>query len=96
MIHYTCDRCQRVIQSGEELRFELSIVAEVRLDGCRPGENEDQLVDEIDEQLGEAINTANAGHFRAQRFDLCAECYQEYCRNPLGQEPALHVEFSEN
>jgi hypothetical protein len=98
MIHYTCDRCQRFINSDEELRFEISIVTEVRLDGGQPcsGSDERDLMDELNGLLGNAIDSANEELFQPQRFDLCPNCYQEYSRNPLGSETQLHVEFSEN
>ena len=98
MIHYTCDRCQRFINSEEELRFEINIVTEVKLDsGLSLPESEPRdLMDELNGLLGSAMDSANEQLFQTKRFDLCPDCYQAYSRNPLGCETQLHVEFSEN
>ncbi len=97
MIHYTCDRCRRVINNEEELRFEISIVTEIKLDCQQPGDEARQQLEEINDLLGSAIDEANEEElFQTQRFDLCAGCYQEYSRNPLAAESQVQVEFSEN
>ncbi len=98
MIHYTCDRCRRVIDDGEELRFEVNIVAEVKMENhsLQPGGDLDELPDGLDDMLDNAIDAANQELLQSQRFDLCADCYLEYSRNPLGREPRVHVGFSEN
>lgn len=97
MIHYTCDRCRRVIDDGEELRFEVNIVAEVKLgSGSGPGADNGQLDPDLDDLLDHAIDAANEELLKSQRYDLCAECYLEFSRNPLGSEPQVHVGFSEN
>ena len=98
MIHYTCDRCQRVINDEEELRFEVNIVVEVNMDGQHQdaGDEPREQLDELNELLGTAIDAANEELFQTQRYDMCASCYQEYARNPLGCEPQVQVEFSEN
>ena len=78
MIHYTCDRCQRFINSEEELRFEINIVTEVKLDsGLSLPESEPRdLMDELNGLLGSAIDSANEQLFQTRRFDLCPDCYQ--------------------
>lgn len=97
MIHYTCDRCRRVINNEEELRFEVNIVTEIKLDGSQPGDQAREQLDEINDLLGSAIDEANEEEmFQTQRYDLCATCYQEYACNPLASEPQVQVEFSEN
>jgi hypothetical protein len=96
MIHYTCDRCHRVIDDSEELRFEVNIVAEVKLENRGAGNGEDGFPQELDDLLDSAIDEANEELLQSQRFDLCAECYLEYSRNPLGCEPHVQVGFSEN
>ena len=97
MIHYTCDRCQRVINNEEELRFEVSIVTEIKLDAQLTGDQARQQLEEVNDLLGHAIAEANEDElFQSQRYDLCATCYQEYARNPLSHEPQVQVEFSEN
>lgn len=98
MIHYTCDRCQRFINSDEELRFEINIVTEVKLDSGLPlTESEPRdLMDELNGLLGSAIDSANEPLFQTRRFDLCPGCYQAWSLNPLGCETQMHVEFSEN
>lgn len=99
MIHYTCDRCHRAINREEELRFEVTIVTEVKFDGAdgagASGNNE--LLDEINAMLGQVVDSANQELFCTRRYDLCSECYQEYVGNPLGADGhAVQVGFSKN
>lgn len=96
MIHYTCDRCQRVINNEEELRFEVNIVTEIKLDNQHPDEQAQDQLDEINDLLSGAIDAAKEELFQTQRYDMCAKCYQEYARDPLAGEPQVQVEFSEN
>ena len=97
MIHYTCDRCRRVINTEDELRFEVNIVTEIKLENGLPDDTAREQLETINDLLGHVVDAANDDEiFQTQRYDLCASCYKEYAGNPLGSEPQLQVEFSEN
>jgi len=101
MIHYTCDRCRRRIDTETELRYQVDVVTQVVLDGSEISEETerdhlgelDELLQRIDddacEQLCEEL-------YQSRRFDLCCDCYQQYSKNPLGADSTLTVGFSEN
>ena len=102
MIHYSCDRCKRVIDPAQELRHEVSIGVQTILDTSgrhEPDEDRDYL-DEIDETLMSIeLDGDEYGVEPAPckfRFDLCSECFRRYIQDPLGAELLLHVGFSEN
>ena len=102
MIHYTCDRCQKTIDTDLDLRYEVNIVTQVVLDGpettCDDDDRDhlndvDELLERVDDEQCEQLCQ---DLYQSRRFDLCASCYQQYKQNPLGAEPQLQVEFSEN
>jgi hypothetical protein len=102
MIHYSCDRCKRVIDPAKEVRHEVSIEVQTILEpsgSYDPDEDRDYL-DEIDEALmsieldGDEYGMEETP--RKLRFDLCSECFRRYIQDPLNAELPLHVGFSEN
>jgi hypothetical protein len=101
MIHYTCDRCKRVIDPAQEVRHEVSIEVQAMLDAAEiPDLEEDRdYLDEIDETLMSMdldVNSLPANEPRRLRYDLCPECFRRYIQDPLGAEMPLHVGFSHN
>ena len=101
MIHYSCDRCQRLIETDDELRYVLRIEVEAKL-----GENAfsdddapDHLLEihEIIERQDDALDSlVDDEVYHRKRFDLCRDCYQAFLRNPLGKESTKSVGFSNN
>ena len=102
MIHYTCDRCRKAIDSETELRYEVSIVTQVVLDGPESTGDDDERdnLNDVDELLqridDEECEELCQDLYQSRRYDLCATCYQQYKQDPLGAEPLLQVGFSEN
>ncbi|TWU65297.1 MULTISPECIES: hypothetical protein [Crateriforma] len=100
MIHYTCDRCKREIDSIDDVRFVVQLeIKPVREESFAP------LCDEVDHlsELNEILETAppcdcgddNATGHR-ESFDLCGDCYEQFRRNPLGRELSFALGFSNN
>jgi len=102
MIHYSCDRCKKEIDTELDLRYQVNIVTQVVLDGSEMAEQDvdpdhlaevDALLQRVDdeecEQLCEDI-------YQSRRYDLCSSCFRKYKENPLGAAPQQQVEFSEN
>lgn len=102
MIHYSCDRCKRILDSEEELRYVVKIEVYAAIAPTDADEVEDdrdhllelqeylERIDDSDhEVLGDDV-------YQKQRFDLCLECYKEYIKNPVGRELPAHLGFSQN
>jgi hypothetical protein len=102
MIHYSCDRCKRMIDPAKEIRHTVRVEVQAVLD---PGpsdeldDDRDQLL-EIDELL-QAIDLDDEDALlddgpQQLRFDLCADCFRRFIQAPLGAESAMNVGFSSN
>ena len=98
MIHFSCDRCERRINSEEEFRYVVKIEARAALDVAHDGEDEgdrDHLM-----ELHELIESSSDGDedqsFHQLRYDLCPECYSKFMQNPVGVNPSRHFDFSQN
>lgn len=102
MIHYSCDRCQRLIETDDEMRYVVRLEIEARM-----GENvfadQDEERDHLLE-LHEIIERRDDENeplvddevYSRKRFDLCPSCYKAFMRNPMGQETIKSVDFSQN
>ena len=101
MIHYSCDRCHRLIETEHDLRYVVRIEVEAKL-----GEADDATethydtlleIDEIIERHEDSIDgVVDDEVYTRKRYDLCSECYREFIRNPLGRETSKPVGFSDN
>ena len=104
MIHYSCDRCNRVIDPTQEVRYVLRIDAQAMLEPAdleEPEEDRDHLLEihalledmdlEDSELYGEEEEVP-----QKYVFDLCPQCYRKCMRDPLGVETLVHVGFSHN
>lgn len=152
MLHYTCDRCQRSINTEEGPRYivhiDIDVVADedgAETDELGPYEIDDESVDYLsdlnekleteayrapnfdDEEQGldflhellsrgddhglaeqgledQGLNEDSSSDAHRENeppalpnsFDLCQACYEKYARNPLGQDRALKLQFSNN
>lgn len=102
MIHYTCDRCHRVIDPEQELRYVVRMEVEAAMDPVHEQEvadDRDHLL-EIDEILerAEAADDDAIGDdvYQKRRFDLCPSCYRKFNADPLGCEKRVTLGFSHN
>ena len=103
MIHHTCDRCKRVIDPEQELRYVVRIEIEVAMDPIHdeePQDDRDHLL-EIDEIL-ERVDVTECDPlgdetYQKRRYDLCPQCYRKFSASPLGREKAVApLGFSHN
>lgn len=102
MIHFTCDRCQRVIDLEQELRYVVRVEIEAIMDPAQPSEPDDDRdhlleIDEILERV-DAVESAASGDeiYQKRRYDLCPHCYRKFAANPLAREKKVAFGFSHN
>ncbi len=102
MIHYSCDRCKRILDPQEDLRYvvRLEVYAAMEPIDADDAEDERDNLLEIHEILerSEADDSELIGPdvYQKRRFDLCPSCYRKFIKNPLASEPAAHFTFSSN
>ena len=101
MIHYSCDRCKRSIESNEEIRYSVSIEIQVALDltEFESETDRDHLgeLNEILERLDDSErDEISQSAYQRRRFDLCSDCHRDYTKNPLALDAAAKLGFSEN
>ena len=97
MIHYSCDRCRRILDPNEDLRYVVKLEAYAATEPGDPeelDEDRDHLLEmqEILERMDDEDSEYLVDDvYQKQRFDLCCECYKEYMRNPVGREVPAHL-----
>ena len=102
MIHYSCDRCKRVINPEEDLRYVVKLEVQAAMEPLEVDEFEDDRdhlleVQEILERLEDAESEAISDElYQRCRFDLCSECYRDFIKNPVGYEARAQFGFSQN
>ncbi len=102
MIHYSCDRCKRMIDPSQEIRHVVRVEVQTILEPLPTGELDDDRdhLMEIDELL-DALDLDEEDLLpddvpQQLRFDLCPDCYRKYIQDPLGIESSVRVGFSSN
>jgi uncharacterized protein YlaI len=103
MIHYTCDRCRRQIDTQLEPRFQINIEIStiaptaVELDVDEQAAREllelEELIDELAEESPGGDPDAAHQH---QTFDLCQDCHERFAQDPLARSAAAEMGFSKN
>ena len=102
MIHHTCDRCKRVIDPEQELRYVVRMEIEVAMDPIYDGEAHDDRdhlmeIDEILERTDASAEAAGDEPVQKRRYDLCPQCYRKFAASPLGREKKpISMGFSHN
>ena len=101
MIHYTCDRCQREIDTPQQIRYVVQVEVQAAIDSTAAEFDDDvdhlselnQLLQDMSEHedVGEACETTHREH-----YDLCPECHRQFVKNPLGRDTFLALGFSNN
>jgi len=102
MIHYTCDLCQRSIETRSELRYVVKMEVYAAVEETEPEdmfEEEDHLeeIQDILMRLEESEDEQIADDvYKTLRFDLCSACRARFLKNPLAREISKQFNFSEN
>lgn len=102
MIHFTCDRCKRVIDSEQELRYIVKMEIEAVMDPIHENEPQDdrdhlheieEILERLDLSDDEALGTDI--HHKS-RYDLCPSCFRKFSANPLSRDKKPALGFSHN
>ena len=101
MIHYSCDRCKRAIDGRDAVRYvvKMEIEATIDCDDCQPDSDVDSLLemDEMLEQMEDEVDVhSDTPLYERKRYDLCADCYRQFVKNPLAREKLVPFGFSKN
>ena len=102
MIHFSCDRCKRLIDQEVDLRYVVKLEAYPAMEPMEMDDIEDDRdhLAEIQEMIERVQDTEldciGDDLYLKKRYDLCADCYKEFIKNPVGRGPAVQVGFSEN
>ena len=102
MIHFTCDRCKRVLDPADDLRYvvKLEVYAVMEpVDADQVEGDRDHLLEvhEILERSDAEDDECVSDHvYQKRRYDLCPECHRKFIKNPLGREHAAQFGFSQN
>ena len=102
MIHYSCDRCKRPIDTDDELRYVVRLEVHAAMEPLEVDAVEDDRdhlleVQEILERLEDVDSEALGDElYQRCRYDLCSDCYREFMKNPVGSEARAHFGFSQN
>ena len=102
MIHYTCDRCKREIDTACEIRYTVQLEVQAAPDPQHGDFDED--IDHLTElhQILEGIvedddlDLPNPDTSLQGRYDLCPECHRQFLKNPLGRDAFHAIGFSNN
>ncbi len=99
MIHFTCDGCQRRIDTEKENRYVVRLEVYAAVDAESDEEEVDHLeaIDEMLERLDEVSDQElDGGVYQQVCYDLCEQCRAELLKNPLGRITATKLGFSNN
>jgi hypothetical protein len=102
MIHYTCDRCKRQINTAGQTRYIVQIDIQTATAETKAEQEDD--IDQLMElhQLLEGLTSDSLGLDEDEasshhgRYDLCPECHRQFLKNPLGRDAVLALGFSNN
>jgi hypothetical protein len=102
MIHYSCDRCKRIIHPDSDLRYVVKLEVQAAMEPLEIDDFDDDRdhlleVQEILERLEDADSeTISDELYQRRRFDLCPECYRRFIKDPLGHDIRAQFGFSQN
>lgn len=100
MIHHSCDRCGRDIDSRNEIRYAVQIEAhaavdsaELEFNGQQHIEELQEILEDLDEQQRDELRSEA---FQSRHYDLCPNCYGEFMHDPIGAGRTVQMHFSRN
>jgi hypothetical protein len=85
----------------ERIQFDAAVRRERDQDGdgqisffdIKPYPFQQEILERLDDS---EIETGGEDAYQRRRYDLCAECYRDYIRNPIGRDLTASMDFSPN
>ena len=101
MVHYTCDRCKRQIDTASQTRFIVKIEVQSADQACFCEFDDDvdqlsELHQALENLHDEEVEDVTSETTHQGSYDLCPECHAHYLKNPLGRDAMLALGFSNN
>ncbi len=101
MIHYTCDRCKRQINTADQTRYVIQIDIQSAADEPKSDIEDDidqltELHQMLEGMTDQPIDAEESESSHRGRYDLCPECHRQFLKNPLGRDAVLALGFSNN
>lgn len=101
MMHFSCDRCQRELES-DDLRYVVKIEIHAAMDPVSEDEVEDdrdhlmEIEDILENAVDRDCDAIGEDIYQRRRFDLCPDCYRKFAQNPLSRDLKVSLGFSKN
>ena len=101
MIHYTCDRCKRQIDTTNQNRYVVQIEIQTAQEECVAAAEDDvdhlaELHQVLEGMVDEEFDEAEEETTHRGSYDLCPECHKQFLHNPLGRDAVMAIGFSNN
>ena len=99
MVHYSCDSCGKILDSGDDTRYKVKIETYIANDidddefDAESLENNEFDFGEDDENIDDELDDID---YKTFQFDLCYTCYKNYAKNPISNKILQRKRFSEN
>ncbi len=102
MIHYACDRCKRVIDPEDDVRYVVRLEVQAIMGSLEMDDDPDdhdhllevhEILERIEDEESDLVGDDIYQH---RRYDLCPACYRKFMQNPVGREAAIQLGFSQN
>ena len=102
MNHYSCDRCKRIIDSEQDLRYVVKIEIQAAMEPQEVNEDEEdrdylmEIEDILERMDDDEEMTVGDDIYQQRGFDLCPQCYRKFIKTPVGFEASSKPGFSRN
>jgi len=101
MLHFTCDRCGKDLQAGEDHYIvKIEVFAAHEPAGITEADLDEDHMEAVSQMLRDGEDSISpeelAPPSQQFRYDLCLRCRKKYAQSPLAKELANKFDFSEN
>ena len=100
MIHHSCDRCQKLIDGENEIRYVVNVEIQAAVEPGYEMTSNDEHLEELGNLLKQLddtdCNEIRDTVYQRRRYDLCSTCRHEYLENPLAIDRQVEFGCSNN
>lgn len=95
MLHYTCDACG-VRLDDRRYVVKVEVAPAIDLDIINEEDLDSDHLEQIADILAAGGDVADDGQRQGFRYDLCPNCRDKYCQDPLRKDLWRRLDFSQN